>query len=262
MAADLAGQSGQSKCRQAADAINRIIDALSQRCSQGMDVRDYFDIGIVTYDTGGFLWLGDKLNSVFSGTSLANPFLPISQVVDAAEVVEKQVKESDGEGGLVEVTRKVPVWLRPEANGGNPICAALTTVSEALKGWLPQHPDSFPPIVIHVTDGEYHGEDPEPLAQEIMSLATNDGNTLLFNIHLSGKKARPVQFPDREAGLPSKEAELLFRISSVLPAPSLALAATMGLPVTGLSRGFVFNSDMTALVQFLDIGTRGPSSLH
>jgi len=28
------------------------------------------------------------------------------------------------------------------------------------------------------------------------------------------------------------------------------------------SRGFVFNADMTSLVQFLDIGTRGPSNVE
>ena len=263
MYANLSGQRGQHKCDQAADAINRILDALSQRCSQGMEVRDYFDVGIITYDTKGFLGLGgDDLKTVFPGSSLENPFLPISRVVEVAEIVERQVKESDGDGGLVEVTRKVPVWLQPEANGGNPICSALTAVSEALKSWIPQHSDSFPPIVIHVTDGEYYGEDPEPLAREIMSMATNDGNVLLFNIHLSEKKATPVQFPDRGDGLPNKEAELLFRMSSVLPGPSCDLAGTMGLRVTELSRGFVFNSDMVSLVQFLDIGTRGPANLR
>ena len=51
-------------------------------------------------------------------------------------------------------------------------------------------------------------------------------------------------------------------MSSVFPDPVRDLAASMGLPVTQGSRGYVFNADMVALVQFLDIGTRAASNLH
>ena len=51
MSGALGGQPGLLKMDGAADAINRVLDAVSQRCSQGMDIRDYFDIGIITYTT-------------------------------------------------------------------------------------------------------------------------------------------------------------------------------------------------------------------
>ncbi len=263
MAGNLAGQRGQSKMDQASDAINGILNAVSLRCSQGMEIRDYFHLGIITYTTGGFLGLGGaKMESVFPETSVGNPFLPISRVVDAAEMEERRVKESDGKGGVVEVTRRVPVWLRLEADAGTEPEPALTAAAQSLRGWMGSHPDSFPPIMIHVTDGLFYDAGPERAAREIMRLATNDGNVLLFNIHLSDMKALPVQFPDREEGLPGDEARMLFRMSSVLPETFRALATTMGLTVYDQSRGFVFNSDMESLVQFLDIGTRGPSNLH
>ncbi len=94
-----------------------------------------------------------------------------------------------------------------------------------------------------------------------MSLATTDGNVLVFNIHLSQVDAMPVQYPDREDGLPTPEAKLLFRMSSILPESFRNLAANLDLAVSEKSRGFVFNANMTALVQFLEIGTRGPSNL-
>ena len=82
---------------QAANAINRILDAVSQRCSQGMDIRDYVHIGILGYNTDG---KGAPLiTSALEGTSPEQPFLLISQVVEVAEVVERQVRESDGAGG-------------------------------------------------------------------------------------------------------------------------------------------------------------------
>ena len=256
----LSGQPGQRKMDQAADAINGILHAISLRCSQGEEIRDYFEIGVITYNTdrGG----NPRVKSAFHGTSPEEPFLLISHVVDAAEVEQKQVKEPDGAGGLVEVTRRVPIWFRPAAEYGTPMREALAVASRSLQSWTNNHPDSFPPIVINISDGAATDGDPEAQAREIMNLGTNDGTTLLFNVHLSEVAAMPVQYPVSEDSLPDDLAKRLFRMSSILPEPSRNLAASMDLPVNENSRGFVFNSDMAALVQFLDIGTRGPSNLQ
>ncbi len=261
MAGALGGQPGQRKMDGAADAVNRILDAISQRCSQGMDVRDYFHIGLITYGTDG--GGRSELRSVLPGTSLEQPFLKVSEVVDVAEVEERQVKEPDGAGGVVEVDRKFPVWLRAEAGYGTPMCEALTAASKAIEDWTAQNPDSYPPMVISVTDGDATDGNPEPVAQGIKALKTNDGNTLVYNAHLSEMSAVPVQYPADEDDLPPDEyAVRMFRMSSEFPEPVRALAAELGLPVTEGSRGYVFNADMVALVQFLDIGTRAASDLR
>jgi len=256
----LAGQPGHRKMDQAADAINRILDAVSQRCSSGLDIRDYFHVGILGYNTdnGG----RPAIASALAGTSPEQPFLPISQVVETAQVVERAVRESDGAGGVIEVTRRFPVWLEPHAEYGTPMCEALNYAAQALANWVGQYPDSFPPIVINVSDGRATDGDPEPLARGIMELQTSDGNALVFNVHLSEMATMPVQFPDSEEGLPDELAVLLFRMSSVLPEGSRNLAASLDLTMNENSRGFVFNADMTSLVQFLDIGTRGPSDVE
>ena len=261
MSGALGGQPGLQKMDGAADAINRILDAISQRCSQGMDIRDYFHIGVITYTTDR--QGNPTLETIFPETSLQHPFLTVSQVVDAAEVEERQVKESDGAGGIVEGTRKVPVWLRPKASNGTPMCAALAAASSAVQAWTQEHADSYPPMVINISDGAAGDGDPEPIAQELMALATNDGATLLYNAHLSEVSAPPVQYPAVESDLPPDEyAAAMFRMSSVFPDPVRDLAASMELPVVEGSRGYVYNADMVALVQFLDIGTRAASDLH
>ena len=257
----LGGQVGLRKMEGAVDALNRILDAISQRCSQGMDIRDYFDIGAITYTTDGSG--SPTLETVFPETSLEQPFLPVSQVVDIAEVEERQVKESDGAGGVVEVARKFPVWLRPTASYGTPMCGALSVAAKAIDYWTSEHPDSYPPMVINVTDGDATDGNPEPLAQDIMALSTSDGNVLLYNAHLSEMSALPVQYPSQESDIPPDEyAARMFRMSSVFPDPVLELAASIGLPVTEGSRGYVYNADAVALVQFLDIGTRAASDLR
>jgi hypothetical protein len=245
----------------AADAVNRILDAISQRCSQGMDVRDYFHVGVITYTTDD--QGNPDVQTALPGTSSEQPFLTVSQVVDVAEVEDRQVKEPDGAGGIVEVTRKFPVWLSPEAKWGTPMCEALSLASKVLHDWIVDHPNSYPPMVVSVTDGAAGDGNPVPLAEEIMALGTNDGNVLIYNAHLSEMSAMPVQYPSDENEVPPDEyAVQMFRMSSVFPEPVVDLAASMGLPVTQGSRGYVYNADMIALVQFLDIGTRAASDLH
>ena len=257
----LGGQPGLRKMDGAADAVNRILDAISQRCSQGMDVRDYFHVGLLTYTTDD--QGKPNVQSTLPGTSPEQPFLTISEVVDAATVEDREVKEPDGAGGLVEVTRKFPVWLRPEARWGTPMCNALSVASEALHGWIVDHPSSYPPMVISVTDGAAGDGNPVPLAEEIMAMKTDDGNVLVYNAHLSEMSATPVQYPSDESEVPPDEyAAQMFRMSSEFPDSVVELAAGMGLPVKEGSRGYVYNADMVALVQFLDIGTRAASDLR
>jgi len=44
-----------------------------------------------------------------------------------------------------------------------------------------------------MTDGEYTGEDPEPIAREIMQMTTSDGPVLIENIFISDKiLPRPI----------------------------------------------------------------------
>ena len=257
----LAGQPGQRKMDGAADVINRVLDTISQRCSQGMDIRDYFHIGVIGYNTDG---RGSPIiTSILPGTTPQQPFMLISQVVDVAEVEERQVKESDGAGGLVDVTRRFPVWLRPHAEYGTPMCGAFDVAAGALEAWVGQHPDSFPPIVINVSDGAASDGDPEGPARKIADLQTGDGNALLFNVHLSEVAATPIQYPDSEERLPQDDYALaMFRMSSPLPESSRSQAASLDLPVNENSRGYVFNANMEALVQFMDIGTRAASNLQ
>ena len=252
-----------------ADAVNRIVDTLSQRCSSGLDIRDYFHIGILGYTTGGFLGMGGLKNTyTLPGTTPERPFLPISQVVEVADIEEKRVKENYGGGEVVEVTRRMPVWLRHQNGGYDPMRQMLSFVERPLTEWIGQHPNSYPPIVVIICDGWATDGDPQKEAQRIRDLRTSDGNVLLFTVHLSNNdRANPTLFPSDERDLRSlgegqDDSKMMFRMTSVLPWGSIQAAASLGFEVDELSRGLVLNADAVALAQFLDIGTRGPSNLH
>ncbi len=268
MTGDLAGQPGQRKMDMAADAINRTIDTLSQRCSDGMEVRNYFHIGVIGYNTDRG---ANPILTSLPGTKPDQPFLMIGEVADSAQIEERLVKESDGAGGLVEVQRQILKWLEPKGELGTPMLHALQVTSRAIETWVSEHPNSFPPIVINISDGAASDGDPEDQAQLLKNIQTVDGNVLMFNVHLSKVASSTViQYPDSEDRLPGEDdpdpdeaaARKMFRMSSVLPEASRYHAGGLDLPVTDNSRGYVYNADVVALVQFLDIGTRAASNLQ
>lgn len=247
-------ESGKRKCDGVADAINRLLQNLVIKCAKTEGVRDYYNVGVLGY--------GHRPGPAFAGALSGRELVPISEVAtNPARVDERVKKVDDGAGGLVDQTIKFPIWFDPVANGGTPMCQALGRAKTVLEGFLAQHPDCFPPIVINITDGEATDGDPSVPAQELTRLASSDGNVLLFNLHLSQQNATPVEFPDTQDNLPDSYAKLLFNMSSLLPEYMRGIAQEEGFKVSENTRGFVFNADIVSVIRFLDIGTR-PSNLR
>lgn len=248
------GEVQRRKADGVSDAINKLLQNLVIKCARDSGVYDYFHVGIIGY--------GQSVGSAWSGGLSGRELVPISEIGSGpARIEERSKKVDDGAGGLIEQKVKFPIWFDPLANGGTPMCQALGYGKQIMSKWVAEHPNGYPPIVIHITDGESTDGDPSQLADEIRKLQTTDGEVLLFNLHLSSASATPVTFPDSDAGLPDKYAQTLFFMSSVMPSQMRAQAAADGFVVGEMSRGYVFNADLVSLIQFLDIGTR-PSNLR
>lgn len=248
------GESNRKKADGVADAINRLLQNLVIKCAKEEGVRDYYHVGVVGY--------GAHVGPAFSGSLAGRELVPVSEIGNMpARVEERTKKVDDGAGGLVDQSIRFPIWFDPMANGGTPMCQALGRAQSMVQGWMAQHPGCFPPIVINITDGEATDGDPSAAADGIRKLRSSDGEVLLFNLHLSSQRASAIEFPDTEAGLPDQFAQLLFRMSSPLPAYMRSIAQQDGYAVSEGTRGFVFNADIVAVIRFLDIGTR-PSDLR
>ncbi|MGE5458821.1 MAG: hypothetical protein ACM3NJ_00065 [Methanobacterium sp.] len=80
------------------------------------------------------------------------------------------------------------------------------------------------PLICHMTDGEFTGEDPTPIVKRIMGMSVPDGNVLVENIFISDKILKnPVQDLENWPGI-SAETELnsdyarkLRELSSFIP---------------------------------------------
>lgn len=249
-----AGESTKRKADGVADAINRLLQNLVLKCAKSEGIRDYYHVGVIGY--------GAQIGPAFGGLLAGKELVPISEIAALpARIEERTKKVDDGAGGLVDQTVRFPIWFDPVANNGTPMCQAMNRAQKILADWVVQHPTSFPPTVINITDGESTDGDPTTAAEGIKKLSTDDGNILLFNVHISSQRAASVEFPDSEAGLPDQYAQLLFRISSTLPEHIQLAASQAGHKVSGGTRGFAFNADLVAFIGFLDIGTR-PSNLR
>lgn len=232
-----------------ADAVNRLLQNLVIKCSKEEGVRDYYHVGVIGY--------GATVGPAFGGALAGRALVALSEVGSMPlRIEERQKKEEDGAGGLIERSVKFPVWFDPISEGGTPMCEALTQVADVASGWLNDHPDCFPPIAINITDGEGTDGDPAIPAAALQALASSDGNALLFNLHLSSQTASPVTFPDSDAGLADEYAKLLFGMSSPLPSHMRELAEQAGHAVSDGTRGFAFNANLEVVIKFLDIGTR------
>jgi len=253
MADPWGGESGKKKADGVADAINRLLQDLVIKCAKEEGVRDYYYVGVIGY--------GASVGPAFSGNLSGQGVVPISQIADKpARLEERKKKMDDGAGGMVEQTIRFPIWFDPKANGGTPMNQALSQAAGVVDAFVKAHPDCFPPVVIHITDGESTDGDPSAAMDRITSLASSDGGVLLFNLHISGT-AGTIEYPNSGEGLPDQYSRTLFEGASPLTEFMRQVATEHNANASEGSRAFVFNATPIAVIQALDIGTR-PSNLR
>lgn len=239
------------KSNAVADIMNKLLHNLVMKCSKGETIRDYFHISAIGY--------GTEVKSAFGGPlgQEDKQLLPISVIGEnPVRIDKKEKKVSDGAGGYYKEDIKFPVWIDPVNEGRTPMCEALNLAKGIISTWVSEYPDSYPPLVINITDGEATDGIPSSVAEEIKSMKTSDGNALLFNVHISSSNSIPIMYPDKVSSINDKNAELLFAMSSVLPPHLQRIAREEYRNITEASRGYGFNVDNVSLVDFLDIGTR------
>lgn len=248
MSRRLSPESSRTLSQGTADAINHLLDNIMIRSTGKEGIRNYFDIGIIGYSSDVYSGIPDR--------TIDSLPLPLSDVVETARVEKRTRKIEDGAGGIIEEVINIPIWLDPKESGNTVMCKALFTCYSLIEKWISSHPNSFPPILINITDGEPTDGNPEIMAANLKKLFTRDGNVLLFNIHISPSKANPIIFPDKPDYLPDEFAKKLFNMSSTLPALVAEQAKRDGYSISNESKGFVFNSDLVTLISAIDIGTR------
>jgi len=234
----MSGGDGRKKSQALATIINDTLETIVLRCRKalGEPPRHFFDIGLIGYSTAARPLFTERL----AGRVLAS----------VAEIATAKLRVEPDDSG-----RLHPVWFDPIADGVTNLHDALDLAEKVVEGWAASHPSSDPPIVINISDGAPTGENPESAARRLTAISTSVGQTLLFNVAISSKQATPIFFPSTDDGL-DQYAQLLFRMSSPLPELMQQFAIERRLGAPAGARGFVFNADVQALIQAIEVGTR------
>jgi hypothetical protein len=243
-------ETGEAKSKFVADVLNKTLYQLVIRCQRADGVRNYFDVGVLSYN-------GNGVQSGFGGKLQVSTVHPIKEIEAHPLRIEERTKRiPDGAGGLVDQSVKFPVWFDPVSSGGTPMCDGLRKTAEALVAWCDTHMASYPPTIIHVTDGQSTDGEPEQLADAIRHISTDDGQCLLFNLHIDTSNASSVIFPASDNVLPDSHSKMLFRMSSVFPSHLIKPAQEKGYSASSESRFFGYKAGYEGIVDFFDIGTR------
>lgn len=177
------------------------------------------------------------------------------------------------QGKMVAVKETQLYWIDCVADSRlTEMAQALDQAHQALQGWLPQHYQSFPPIVINITDGIHNGQgNPIEASTRIRTLYTNDGHVLLFSCHLTSSGEQGLIFPrvaqQIDASISNQDergwARQLFTMSSILPASMIQKARTsFNVGLEDGAHGFIYNATPGDLIDFLRWGTQPGDNLR
>lgn len=246
---------GKAKSEALADVINRMLQQLVIKCAKSEGVRDYYYVGVIGYGANG-------VKSAFGGNLSGKDLVPISEIANyPARIEERNKRVSDGAGGLIETSVKFPIWFDPVANGGTPMTKAFEKANEVISSWLKVNQNCFPPVVIHITDGESTDGVPSNEMQKLTSQSSSDGNVILFNLHTHASSVNPISFPVNDISLPDQYSKILFNGASPLPNFMREVATNeYGINFPDGARAFVLNGDIDLIITAIEIGTR-PSLL-
>lgn len=246
-----------TKASAVSSIINSTLMELILHCRREEGYRDYLDIAVIGYG-------GDQVRSLLPEGGSHPVFRKPGELAYARVDTVKTFRERilpDGQKSLSTLERKA--WVKPHAQGKTPMFAAFEEVYKLIGGWTKQHAQEccFPPVVIHITDGEAtDAETPQLLAaaEKLRGLKTEDGNVLLMNIYIgSESEKQAVLFPASADELPDTPyARQLFEMSSLMPEIYRErIGSVTGSRTPEGCRGISYNTSMTDLVSLLNIGS-------
>jgi hypothetical protein len=245
---------GRTLSEGAADAVNRLIFELAKRAQKekGAPPVHYFDIGVFGYGQSA-LRADEAVETAFGHLYHGQPLVALP------DLATRPLRVADVSMNEDLPSVRMPIWIEPVAGSSTPMCEAMATAGKHVAEWARDHPDSFPPIVMNITDGmvtdsPFQGADLAEWSNRLRTLQTSDGPALLFNLYLSPGGESTKFFPSTGEGLPAP-GRVLFDLSSELPPYAVTAAHGKGFEIAPGARGLVFNAGMEALAHFLNIGT-------
>lgn len=235
--------------------VNNQINQLVLRCIKTTEIRHYYDIAVIGY--------GHEVYSGWNGTLAGRDFVTPEELknnVYQRVTIKKEVNTRKGR--MVKEIETVK-WLEARCNGNwTHVHKALDKAKSLLDQWMKKHHDKdcYPPTIINITDGQFTQVTREQVVQqanELKAMFTNDGNVLLWNIHITPNNQEQILLPiGKEELKGDKYSELLYDMSSLLPTRyNQPISDIRGDSENARHVAMATNTDMSTLIQLMDIGT-------
>lgn len=181
------------------DALASVFEQMIFRSTKGMRLSPRYKVALYAYS--------DKVYDVFEG------------IKDIDQVAQKGLPELS----VINTTETAK---------------AFKQVLKLLEKELPRLRELPAPLVCHLTDGEYTGEDPEPIVKQIMEMSVDDGNVLVENIFISDEFLQePIRDVKQWRGIKANTtlrttyANKLKSMSSALPESYWSIINEMGFSI-------------------------------
>lgn len=255
----------KTKAEHLALMVNQFLEETILTCQKTDLIKDYFELLIIGY--GRLNEVGESIVEIaWEGPLASHTWVTVNELRNGSIRKEIISVPNPKPFGPREIKEEVNIWVEPYAEGLTPMKKAFDVSCTYLQEWVKAHPESFPPMVFNITDG--HATDITTYselveaADRIKSIATEDGNTLLFNLLLSENSENLKEYPllsERHSFEGNKYEAALFDASSSIPDPLKKFVSKNDAKGEGITKGEgikgVVFGNLQSVINFLNIGT-------
>ena len=216
--------------------VNRILGNLLIRNTKEGRIIPRVLVGMYGYSGAGVNWAAPGLSPNSEG---------LVSISDVNETVEREYFDEEKE-------EYIPLFVPEQAFGDAPIVPALEKAREIAESFAQSHPNSFPPVVINITAGDFgHLVERDFLSAcfDITKVGTSDGASLMIHGKVNSQSKTTAFFPTSPEGLDASS-NLLFQASSMMPNQAIKLLqSNWGWDLGTYPRLFAENTDFTEFLR-------------
>lgn len=246
-----------SKQEVSAIVTNTIIEELVVRCERRTRLRDYFDIAVIGYS-------GEESYSLLP--NYKDDFVKAIRLAeDRPQPRTVYLKQRLLDNSIKELPYIIYPWVETSASGASPMYNALMRTKALVSDWCRDryNRNSFPPLIIHITDGacsDAYSRDLVDIAFDIRNTSTLDGEALIMTLHLStyGDHDEPCEIYPRDYDYASGDQDriLMRYMSSLIPERlEKFLSAFFREDTSGPYRALALNHSPSTALLIMNIGS-------
>lgn len=237
----------------ASDAISTIVNdqiySLVKQCVEDTGIRNRYDISVIGY--------GDSAYNAWQSSLGTDDFYSPDKLYSFLMKDKPSFMTIDDY--FNELSKSI--WVAPNHSGWKTRTDyAFKRAKKLIESWVSNHSAKCdPPVVIHITDGDFSGgievNEARLLAESIMDIKTERGQTSIWNFHINPRHASPVLLPDIiDAGRLEESVRRLYEFSSDIPiAKNHIIEEMFNVESTFARKALSVNTDMDTLRKLLKL---------